>query len=502
MLAPNKEAVAKVKDACDLDDKGRVIVKPQAGQQHQLLACSADIAIYGGGAGAGKTMGLLLDPLHYIHVKGFRGVIFRRTYPDITNPGSLRDEAMQLYPDSGAVAKDDAMRWVWPESGAWLKFSHMQYDSDAVRWKGAQLAFAGFDELPDFSKFQFFYMLSRMRSMCGVNPYIRATCNPVPDSWVHELIKWWLDEDGYPIKKRSGVIRWIAIDGMQVHWGDSKKELEKKGLDPLSFTFIPALLSDNPILTNTDPSYARKLKNLPHYERMTLLGGCWNVRLVAGVIFNEEWFDVVDEAPPYDWDPIKKDRDGAPITPPCKIIRVLRYWDRAASEPSPSYPDPDWTVGVKLGLTDDSNIIVLDVVRERLRPRGVRAMIRATAKADGEYCEQWLEEDPGQAGKQDIDALTTLLSGYIVRVNRVETAKAIRARTASAQAESGHIHVLRGDWNGDFLRELNGFMDTKRTTDGSKRIKPPPGYHDDQVDGFTGGVNQLFETIEAHVSRL
>jgi hypothetical protein len=46
----------------------------------------------------------------------------------------------------------------------------------------------GFDELTHFSESQFFYMLSRNRSMCGVRPYVRATTNPDADSWVATFI--------------------------------------------------------------------------------------------------------------------------------------------------------------------------------------------------------------------------------------------------------------------------------------------------------------------------
>jgi len=463
-------------------------IRPLPGPQTMLLSCSADVCIYGGGAGGGKTRGLLMDPLHYVHIPGFRGVIFRRTCPDITAPGSLRDDALNLYPETGAEPNDDGMRWTWP-SGAWLKFSHMQLVKDVLRWKGSQLAFIGWDELTDFDRQQFFYMLSRLRSMCGVNPYVRATCNPDPDSWVHDLVRWWLDEEGYPDPDKAGVIRWFAMDGDTMVWSDSKEELEAFGHDPLSFTFIPALLADNPILTKTDPSYLKKLKALPHYERATLLGGCWNVRLTAGMVFNEDWFEVLNpkDIPPYHW--------ANPDNEEVYFDRVIRYWDRAASEPTPAYPNPDWTVGVKVGRTTDRQYIVLDVKRERHRPRGVRNLIKKTAEEDGEEVEQWLEEDPGQAGKQDIDALTSLLAGYVVRVNRVTLAKAVRARTASAQAENGHVKVVKAVWNKPFLSELNGFVD-------EKKVKPPPGYKDDQVDGLTGAMNELYENNEISMEEL
>ena len=51
-------------------------------------------------------------------------------------------------------------------------------------------------------------MLSRNRSMCGVRPYVRASCNPDADSWVASFLSWWIDQDtGYAIPERSGKIQ-------------------------------------------------------------------------------------------------------------------------------------------------------------------------------------------------------------------------------------------------------------------------------------------------------
>ena len=85
-------------------------------------------------------------------------------------------------------------------SGAKVTFAHMLYEKDKYSWQGSQICFLGFDELCHFSENQFFYMLSRNRSVCGVKPYVRATCNPDVDSWVANFISWWIDQEtGYPI---------------------------------------------------------------------------------------------------------------------------------------------------------------------------------------------------------------------------------------------------------------------------------------------------------------
>jgi hypothetical protein len=66
-------------------------------------ASPADICIYGGAAGGGKTVGLILEPLrHATRVANFTSVFFRRSTPQITNPGGLWDESQKFYPGSAA----------------------------------------------------------------------------------------------------------------------------------------------------------------------------------------------------------------------------------------------------------------------------------------------------------------------------------------------------------------------------------------------------------------
>ena len=57
----------------------KIIFRPQKGKQEKFLASSADICIYGGAAGGGKSYALLLEPLRHIGNKNFDAVAFRRT---------------------------------------------------------------------------------------------------------------------------------------------------------------------------------------------------------------------------------------------------------------------------------------------------------------------------------------------------------------------------------------------------------------------------------------
>jgi hypothetical protein len=271
--------------------EGTRLIRPQPGYQTKVLSSPADIIISGAAAGVGKTYTLLLDPLRDVKNKDFGGVIFRRTTPQIRNEGGLWDTSMTIYPGAGALPKESSLEWIFP-SGSKIKFSHLEYEKNIFDWQGAQIPFIGFDELTHFTKKMFFYLLSRNRSLSGVNPYCRATCNPDPESWVYELIQWWIDpETGFPISERDGVIRYMLIDGENYIWGDSYEEVVKKGwyliekavkksgIDPKHFvktvTFISGTIYDNKELLSINPSYLGNLMAQDEETIAQLLDGNW-----------------------------------------------------------------------------------------------------------------------------------------------------------------------------------------------------------------------------------
>lgn len=437
-------------------------IAPQPGPQSMFVGCTADIAIYGGAAGGGKSFGLLLDPLRHHENPKFGGTIFRRTAVQVRNEGGLWDESMMLYPLAGAVPRESNLQWRFP-SGMAMGFANLEYDKDVLNYQGAQIPWIGFDELTHFTEAQFFYMLSRNRSMSGVKPRIRATTNPDPDSWVRRFIDWWIAEDGFPIKGRSGKVRWFIRRNDEMVWADTREELcEKFGsgseIQPKSVTFIAAKLEDNKILMESDPSYLGNLLALNRVDRMRLKEGNWNVRASAGLMFQREWFPVVD-AIPSGW------------------IRVCRYWDRAATKVSETNKDPDWTRGLKLYKYANGSFVVADLKSCQDTPAKVESLVLNTASHDSTSCEIFGEQDPGSAGKADAERFVTLLQGYNVHTRPPTKAKEVRAKPVSAQSEVGNIKVLRAPWNDVFFRELENF--------------PTDGCHDDIVDTLSGAFNEM-----------
>ena len=269
------------------------VIEPQEGYQLNALGSSADIVIGGGAAGVGKTFCLLLEPIRHIGKKDFGAVFFRRTSPMIRAEGGLWDASQKLYTlIDGAEPKNSILEWNF-NGGAKIKFSHLEHEKNIYDWQGSEIPLIVFDELTHFTKKMFFYMLTRNRSTCGIKPYIRATCNPDPDSWVAELIDWWIGEDGYPIPERQGKIQYFMVDNDNYIWGDTKEEVIKKGahalkplieksnIDPKEFVksieFIGGSIYDNQELLKVNPSYLGNLNAQPEEVKKQLLKGNWKV---------------------------------------------------------------------------------------------------------------------------------------------------------------------------------------------------------------------------------
>lgn len=440
------------------------IFGPQEGPQEQFLATSADIAIYGGAAGGGKTAGILLETTRNVGNGDFGAVIFRRTTPQIKNEGGLWDESFKFFTPLGGSPLAHILQWKFP-SGAKVSMSHLEYDKTVLNYQGSQIPLIIFDELTHFSAKQFWYMVSRNRSLCGVRPYIRATTNPDADSWVAIFIEWWIDQTtGMPIPERSGVLRWFVRLGDVISWADSPDELahhvDNNGtpIPPKSVTFISSKLTDNKILMDADPGYMASLMALPTVERERLLGGNWKIRPAAGLYFQRSWCEIVDAVP--------------------SGLRTVRGWDFAATRKTETN-DPDFTSGTKIAKSNDGTFYVLDNRHAQVGPMEVKRMLMNTAIEDGRKTAIHIPQDPGGAGKSQVADMSKMLVGYNVRSKPVTGDKVTRFTPFSAQAEAGNVKVLRGPWNEAWFSNLEGF---------------PEGKHDDEVDSTAEAFNALIDT--------
>lgn len=439
-------------------EKNKIIIQPQKGPQEMFLSTPADICIYGGAAGGGKTFGLLMEPIRYKDNPEYGAVIFRKNYTQVTAQGGLWDSSHKLYRYiKGAIPlKTPKLHWRFPK-GARVTFAHLENNDDCESWQGTQIDMIGFDELTHFTKYQFFYMLSRNRSNSGVAPYVRATCNPDADSWVAEFISWWINQEtGYAIPERSGKIRWMVNISEIISWFDDKEEAvwfakengleeEEANVAPKSVTFIASTLQDNQELMKANPTYLANLLALPEVEKERLLRGNWKIKPAAGKFFKRIHIgEILDKIP-------------------TNIIAICRAWDLAATDKDEN-DNAAFTAGVLMAKRSNGRFVVIDVINQQLKAGDVRKLILTTAQTDQAkygWVRQRLPQDPGQAGKEQAQSYVQMLVGFDVITKQESGSKISRAEPMAAQWQHGMFDLVAGKWNEAYLNQLESFPESK-----------------------------------------
>lgn len=159
------------------------------------------------------------------------------------------------------------------------------------------------------------------------------------------------------------------------------------------------------------------------------------------------------------------------------MARAVRFWDLAATEPSHSNPDPDWTVGT-LMLFDQGIAYILDVRKARVKGDKVEALVAQTAAEDGMGVAIRMEQEPGSSGKALVDQYARyVVPGHDFMGIRATGDKVTRARPFAAAVANGNVRLVRGTWVSDWLDELSSF--------------PEACNHDDQVDSAVGAFTHL-----------
>lgn len=373
----------------------------------------------------------------------------------VTEQGGLWDASMKLYSFVRGSRPIRSPKPYWKfKSGAKVSFRQIARDSDVYDWQGTEIPCIEFDELTHFSEFVFFYMLSRNRSMCGVKPYVRASCNPDADSWLAGFISWWIDQEtGYPIPERSGKIRWMIRRDETVHWADTKEELweqfdlqtEEEKQEPKSVAFVSSTIYDNQALLKTDPGYLANLKALSIVERERLLYGNWRIKAAKGLFFPRSALPELLETVPND------------------VIRWVRGWDLAATDTDEG-GDPAYTASVLLGKRRNGRYVIADATNHRIKAEKVRTMVKQCAVSDKSKYKRVrirLSQDPGQAGKEQAESYIKMLAGFNVTAVKESGDKQSRAEPFAAQWQAGNVDVVAGPWTEALLGQYESFPESK-----------------------------------------
>ncbi len=443
---------------------------PCSKKQEAYLQSQADITVFGGGAGSGKTLMGILDFLQYVHEPMFKGVITRRNTPQLMGPGGPWDKCNEVF-----KAYDKNVRWLDKKkkfifsSGAEIYLQHFEREANKENFQGWEISKILVDEGTQYTEDMVTYLMSRLRNPhCPVRTHMKITCNPDKDSYLRKWLSWYIGPDGLPIKERDGKLRWLArIDG-KMAFADTKKDLYEsfgKNIKPLSFTFLPATIYDNPVLMRLQPEYVSWLEGLNRVEKERLLYGNWDVTQESAGYWKAEWVNMVH-------------------LPPVEVHKRVRAWDLAGSLPSETSPNPDWTAGVKMSKTREGRTTVEDCVRFRARHGEVFDRILSTAMHDGEDVQIIIPCDPGVAGKAYAASIIRQLAdyGFTARMRTSNKSKISRFAPFAAASEGGNVDMVHGEWNSDYILELEKF-------DGSRAV------HDDMVDASSDAFSSLAESF-------
>jgi predicted phage terminase large subunit-like protein len=453
-------------------------IRPLPGPPEQFQATQADIGVIGGSAGGSKSIALLFEPLRHKDNPRFGGVIFRESFPQIFNEGSLWDTSMEFYLKTGAEPRSSPPpSWTWP-SKARVTFHHLADLQQALKdWQGAQPVYQGWDELTQFIERAFFNIaLSRARSTSGIKPYVRGSCNPDPKSWVKKFLAPWIVRgwtQGEFGPARSGEIRhFIRLDG-DIKWVKADYQ-DRQGSKATSVTFIRSTVFDNKMLLYKDPGYLSKLKSLPLVDQERLLWGNWEIS-EQGNMFRKDWFVLVS-------------LDSIPHG-----LKLIRFWDLAASEKKPSHKkQPDFTASALMGWDSYNDIYYfIDMTLMQETPYTVEKAILRTARSDAILASRMeaasygirMEQEPGASGITVTEHYKrNVLQNYDFEGIKSTGSKIERAKPLSAETQRGKVYMVEGVWNDDFFMYAGAF--------------PTEGVKDDPVDAASGAFNAINAPIE------
>src|SRR3990167_74076 len=231
--------------------------RPQEGKQTEALRYRVFEELYGGARGGGKTAaGMAWLAIDIEHPK-YRALVIRKNADDLKD---WIDKARALYVPMGATVTGQSpeIRFPW---GAVIRTGHLNDDNAYEKYQGQEYCRILIEELTQIAtEERYLKLISSCRSAI---PELKARvfCTTNPGGAGHEWVK----------------KRFVDVcEPMKVY----------KDLDTgRSRVFIPATVSDNPILNKADQGYIKFLDGLPDALRKAWRDGNWDS--FAGQYFGE-----------------------------------------------------------------------------------------------------------------------------------------------------------------------------------------------------------------------
>lgn len=450
------------------------VIGPKSRKQEMFISDlkDVDVVVFGGGAGCGKSYLGAMDLLKGTDDPNFRGLVSRRLTPQIHGPGGIFETVLGLH---GKVYGEKNLRVdrrqgkITYPSGATITFRHCQYEEDKHSFQGWQLSAALMDEVQQFTQTMVVYIMSRLRSDAADKSKMRMTCNPAGKGhWLTNWLEWYLLPSGLPDPDKCGKVRYFTMQESEMVWGDSREELEAKipGSTVLSFSFVSAVVYDNPVLMERQPEYVGWLEGQDRETKEALLYGNWYVTKQSEGYFKRKWTPILWETKYHG--------------------RRVRGFDLAGSIKDEVNKDPDYTATVLLNKSREGNYTVEHAHRMRERFHTVEEWIMALSDSDPDDVTYVLPVDAGAAGKAYAAGLQKKLAekGRACKLFPHSTkSKLVRFRPFASVCEGGFVSVVSAEWNDWYFEELEAFIGDGRT-------------HDDALDATVAAFWVLNQTKE------
>jgi hypothetical protein len=240
---------------------------PASRPQYEFHQSGAKEVFYGGAAGGGKTITMLVEGLRWVAFSSYRAIFFRRTYVELSQVVELSQE---IFPAYGGQWVESKMMWRFP-SGARYYLAYLEKDGDKLRYQGKAFHYIAFDELTQWpTEGGYKYLFTRNRPFrpdptgFTIPCFMRAGSNP--------------GGPGHGWVKKRFIDNSVPYDGRMIRSANGRF---------YERVYIPATLDDNQILLKSGGGdYETSIMSVADESlRKALRYGDWNI--AAGAIFEE-----------------------------------------------------------------------------------------------------------------------------------------------------------------------------------------------------------------------
>lgn len=246
---------------------------PSVGPQCDAYDSKADVLLFGGQPGGGKTqlaLGLAFNEHQH-------SLLMRRQYTDLGGASGLVETAIKIN-GSRTGYNGSPPPTLRIDERRQIDFGAANAIGDEQHWMGRAHDYLGIDEVTQWAEQQVRFLMGWVRSAdkkqrCRV---VMATNPPLTSEgqWVIKMFAPWLD-DTFPRPAKPGELRWVITDeDGKDEWVEGPNDIRTingRETRPKSRTFIPSSVDDNPFYKNS--GYKDTLNALPEPYRSLLLGG-------------------------------------------------------------------------------------------------------------------------------------------------------------------------------------------------------------------------------------